>query len=327
MSCWWICNLDSEDHAKTEAKMICRSLAALRTELISSRLATSQKLRLEHDKRLENNAAAVDRIHENRDLWFQAGGCDPDLLKKPSEQLLEHAQNVVSTLDKMLQAHGPQNGLDSFVEGLTQAVKKIKLCDWAAIKKDRFSLTPSGLYDAMVQAAEGLITGWGRDFQRRQTRMQKPLEQDEEALMEADNATPFVDCRRKDKYGLNIDQEFRKHENGGKRFQKWEEALKSTNEVLIDEMLTLLELHYEDIAKKKSKNIYGSVAYAHRKTLNQKLVLPQRVKDIMRSSALPDLQIRGHQFFDIGPRLRIIGPLALWPAGPARRADPRPSVL
>ena len=82
MSCWWICNLDSEEHAKTEAKMICRSLAALRTELISSRLATSQKLRLEHDKRLEHNAAAVDRINENRDLWFQAGGCDPDLLTK-----------------------------------------------------------------------------------------------------------------------------------------------------------------------------------------------------------------------------------------------------
>ena len=49
-------------------------------------------------------------------------------------------------------------------------------------------------------------------------------------------------------------------------------------------MLTLLELHYEDVAKKKSKKIYGSVAYAQRKSLNQKLVLPQRVKDIMRSS-------------------------------------------
>ena len=170
-------------------------MAALRTELISSRLANSQKLRLEHDKRLENNAAAVDRIRENRDLWFQAGGCDPDLLKKPTEQVLEHAQNVVSTLDKMLQSYGPLNGLDSFVEGLTQGVKKIKLCDWDAIKKDRFSLTPSALYETLVQAAEGLITGWGRDFQRRQTRMQKPLEQDEEALLEAEKVTPLVQAQ------------------------------------------------------------------------------------------------------------------------------------
>ena len=90
---------------------------------------------MEHDKRLENNAATVDRINENRDFWFQAGGCDPDLLKKPTEQVLEHARKVVDTLHKMLQAHGPQNGLDSFVEGLTQAVKKVKLCDWDSIKK------------------------------------------------------------------------------------------------------------------------------------------------------------------------------------------------
>ena len=71
-----------------------------------------------------------------------------------------------------------------------------------------------------------------------------------------------------------------------KRFPNWEEALKSANEVLIDEMLTLLELHYEDLnknkQKKRSKAIFGSIAYAHRKQLNQKLVLPQRVKQILR---------------------------------------------
>ena len=70
-------NLEEDDHTK-EAKMICKSLAALRMELCHSRLATTQRLRQEHDKRLENNSLAVDRIQENRDLWFQANGCDPD---------------------------------------------------------------------------------------------------------------------------------------------------------------------------------------------------------------------------------------------------------
>ena len=46
-----------------------------------------------------------------------------------------------------------------------------------------------------------------------------------------------------------------------------------------------------------------------------------------QGSALPDLQIRGHQFFDIGPRLGIIGPIAFWLASLARPADPRPLVL
>ena len=60
MPCWWVCNQDEDDFTK-EAKMICRSLNALRMELCHSRLATTTKLRQEHDKRLENNAMAVDR--------------------------------------------------------------------------------------------------------------------------------------------------------------------------------------------------------------------------------------------------------------------------
>jgi len=50
-------------------------------------------------------------------------------------------------------------------------------------------------------------------------------------------------------------------------------------------MRTLLELHYEDVSAerhKRSKTIFGSVAFAHRKKLNQKLILPTRVKEIMR---------------------------------------------
>ena len=52
-------------------------------------------------------------------------------------------------------------------------------------------------------------------------------------------------------------------------------------------MLTLLELHYEDVTAekhKRSKTVFGSIAFAHRKKLNQKLTLPTKVKDIMRCS-------------------------------------------
>ena len=110
--------------------------------------------------------------------------------------------------------------------------------------------------------------------------MRQPLEMDAEALQEAEREIPHVSCKPKDKYSLDIDKDSRRVLL--KRFPNWEEALKSANEVLIDEMLTLLELHYEDLAKnkqkKRSKAIFGSIAFAHRKQLNQKLVLPQRVK-------------------------------------------------
>ena len=63
-------------------------------------------------------------------------------------------------------------------------------------------------------------------------------------------------------------------------------------------MLTLLELHYEDVSNdrhKRSKTIFGGVAFAHRKQLNQKLVLSAKVKDIMRCSkdevSMPKLEL------------------------------------
>ena len=64
---------------------------------------------------MENNAAGVDRIQENRNLWLQAGGCDPELLATPSEFQLDEVKGVLVTLDTMLEKNGPSGGLDSFV--------------------------------------------------------------------------------------------------------------------------------------------------------------------------------------------------------------------
>ena len=63
---------------------------------------------------MENNASAVDRIQENRNLWLQAGGCDPEILAPPSEMNLEEVKRVLATLDAMLEKRGPRGGLDSF---------------------------------------------------------------------------------------------------------------------------------------------------------------------------------------------------------------------
>ena len=57
----------------------------------------------------------MDRIQENRNLWLQAGGCDPEILATPSEMNLEEVKRVLATLDAMLEKNGPRGGLDSFV--------------------------------------------------------------------------------------------------------------------------------------------------------------------------------------------------------------------
>ncbi len=125
-TCWFVANFDSEDQT-VPAKLICRSLACIRMELCTVRLATSQNIRQEWDKRLENNSMAVDRIQENRDLWLHAGGCDPEVLYTPTELHLEVVARTVSTLNAMLEKYGPRGGLDSFVEGIQNATKMLKV--------------------------------------------------------------------------------------------------------------------------------------------------------------------------------------------------------
>ncbi len=89
---------------------------------------------------MENNAAAVDRIQENRNLWHSAGGFDPDLLATPSEIQLEEVKRVLATLDAMLEKNGPRGGLDSFVAEIKAAAALLKVVTWEAIRTD----TPGG---------------------------------------------------------------------------------------------------------------------------------------------------------------------------------------
>jgi hypothetical protein len=203
--CWWIANLEEEDKTK-EAKMLCRSLSCMRMELCKARLATSQKLRNEWDKRLENNSIAVDRIQENRELWLQAGGPDPDALQTPTEILLAEANRTVEVLNLMLEKHGPVGGLDSFVETLQSAVKMLKVVGWSAIKADRFSLTSPGMYDALVRNAQHLLSSWSGDYTRRQARLREPLEEDGEEKEERPAAAAAEgddeNLREKDRFNL-----------------------------------------------------------------------------------------------------------------------------
>ena len=157
-ACWWIANygdhtggtasvprrtlvcfaegssmhspVGDEDKTK-EVKLVCRSMACTRMELHQSRLATSAKLRAEWDRRLENNAVAVDVLNSNRQLWMTAGGVDPETLVSPTEPSLDHCARTVQLLRAMLQKHGPRGGLDSFVQDIEGAVQMMKVVSHA----------------------------------------------------------------------------------------------------------------------------------------------------------------------------------------------------
>ena len=67
-------------------------------------------------RRLDKNAAAVDVLNSNRQLWLTAGGPEPDTLANPTEMSIAHCQKTVAVLESMLHKNGPEGGLDSFVQ-------------------------------------------------------------------------------------------------------------------------------------------------------------------------------------------------------------------
>ena len=121
--------------------------------------------------------------------------------------------------------------------------------------------------------------------------MKAPLEHEGEDAAERDEDDAHEDeveeeapMRSKDQF-LDIDKEFR----CGIRYQRfanWEDTAKIAFEVHLDEMKTLLELHYDDVSssralasrrKQRPGGVFASIACAHRHRLNQKLALPARV--------------------------------------------------
>eukprot|EP00973_Karenia_brevis_P094505 12422828-Karenia_brevis.AAC.1 len=202
-SCWWIANAADVDRSRP-VQLICKSLAVLRLEVHASRCATSGKLRQEKERRTENNALAVDVLYNNQHLWRHVGGPEPELLLHPSESDFAEAQAAVERMHQMVEAHGPtEDGLDIFSKEISAAVASIKFVTWEAMRRERFTLTPMGLYDELVQNAESLLRFRDAESARRQERLSRTADNDDSGTEHETETSPK--STSKDKY-LNLEE-------------------------------------------------------------------------------------------------------------------------
>ena len=188
----------------------------------------------------------------------------------------------------MLEKHGPAGGLDTFVEDIQGAVRKLKIVSWEAIRLQRSHLTLLGIYSELVSGAERMLSAWGADNQRREARMKAPVEEEDEECRAAPAQVAHSPAqRRTDRWGTDVDGDFRRPRET--RPHRWEDTLKAADECIIDDMRTLLQRHYDEVSllsdKKKEtkrKKSFCCATYAHKKDLNQKMVLPGSVKEILQ---------------------------------------------
>ena len=280
--CWWLVNPKAEP--TKQPSLLSRSLACLRLELRASRVASSAKLRQTHERRSEGNSKAVDVLHQNQHLWNHAGGPEPELLFAPTSHALEGCRIACERLERLRITNDGRDGLDEYVSEIKQAVDTLKRVEWEVIRTEKFSMTPPALYSDLVRNAECLLYKRASELIRRQEWLAAPVE-------ELSDRAVTVKAGRADKYGIDLNVFKMK---GGRKPRTWKQAVRIASWVHIDEMRTLLELHYDDVhftrwkrkdgkapLRKGEHTVLNKVAAAYRSKLCQRLVLPKSIKDIL----------------------------------------------
>ena len=300
--CWWLVNPCDEDRTQPP-KLLSRSLACLRLELQEQRVATTSKVKRERETRTEQNARAVEVIHSNEQIWRLVGGPPPEALLAPTAEALAAVSETCTHLQKLVEANkDSHDGLGVFGEELLCAARSLSSLEWRVIRDERFHITPEGLFDEIVKNVEAIARrSAGEERRRREWLAER--EDDEEGAKGEDVSAEEPAVRtpgaRIDEYGCNLD---RFVILGGRRPVGWKHAVKIAGWVQVDEMRTLLELHYDQLHLEKylasgktglkrrtsDYKVFGSIAQAHRLKLCQRIELPDSIKQIFRCPAHED---------------------------------------
>ena len=150
-------------------------------------------------------------------------------------------------------------------------------------------MTPEGLFDELSRTAAALLSQVDAEAKRRKANLEKTPEDADAPDLSLPSAF------RKDKE-CDLD---RFKQKTGKAPMYWNKTVQQASQIIIDDMRTKLELHYDDVhlqrwrekhaneakrapGRRGAYRIFASVAEAHRRKLNQDLELPTSVKCILQ---------------------------------------------
>ena len=144
---------------KVQPKFLFRSLASLRVNLKNMRIATTQKIKAEYDRRVQTNADAVDTLQANFSMWNQFEGPHFKQLKDPSDEALDRLHDINEQLQHFIsQEHaGCDGGLDIAKECMN-AINSISSLNYDRIRREKFPLTPEMLYEGLLKNLRDLKT-------------------------------------------------------------------------------------------------------------------------------------------------------------------------
>ena len=124
--------------------------------------------------------------------------------------------------------------MGEFADEIKQAVASLKSLAWEAIRVESFNMSPVAFYSEHVRTAESLLHKRADELIRGKQWLSTPVEQ-------LGDRAVTVKAGTVDKYGVDLD-EFKL--KVGKKPRTWKEAVKIASWIHIDELRSMLELHY-----------------------------------------------------------------------------------
>ena len=137
---------------------------------------------------------------------------------------LHAAQQAAQALQRMLdrrEGGAEDANLEALVQDCVEATKCLKVVTWEAIRRERFSITPEGLFDELARTAESLLSRADDDTARREQFLSEAIPG------EADGGyIPPSSPLQRDKYGLDL-EEFK--EKSGHAPQNWHKSVRQAS--------------------------------------------------------------------------------------------------
>jgi len=155
-ACWWLTN--PADDPTASPKMLCRSLLLLRAELHQTRVATLSEIVEERARRGEANAMLRVRLGANPQWSMLAEARQCSSILHPNLAQLANVRrewDVLSAAPDPDATTEPQQASQDrafVIAEVSELLGAIVTQDEEEIRRQRFSSTPSGLYDEMLRA-------------------------------------------------------------------------------------------------------------------------------------------------------------------------------
>ena len=290
--CWFITNAGVEDKG-AEPKFLHRSLATLKVHLKNTRVATTMRIKDEYERRRDKNREAIDVLEANSQLWNLVGGPCVEYLAEPSEEALDRAHEAKELLLKIRAQEDAPDNAAQIAHDMIKAVDAFASLDFERIRVEKFPMTPETLFEGFVKNMKVLHSE--RKLAAEDSRRQKWLSA---GVGEDDHEGCIANLVRAggDRFGCDPDAFSRP--SSRQKPKGFANAVLKASLVHIDEMRTLLEMHYDDLyiakhlrriqgrdgeervvtkRRKSDFKVFRSVVNSHKRRLCQRIDLPDQV--------------------------------------------------